>query len=411
MRNSVRLVPSRPILIYADLPFSDMKPADIEYLRLLQPLTNVIPILSKADRMDSEELEATKDQIVSQLRQANIKPFRFDTYDRRTETSATASVYAVSSATGSDYETMDASLLMSSDYIEPLFPTDLLNLVERVFSVDGSAWLRHTSARKYLTWKAKHTASSVPPTSLTPSSSPFRGIPRALVPSPHLDLAPIDMIRTGVLTANAVAATPTSYSLARLADHTQREERLAQVRLANWANELQRTIMSERARYETLARNERAVWLTERLNECIQDGMLVPRNSDTSTLSTNLTKSRAGSSGNSSHSNSNNTRNRRRRRDALRRSHSSVSLASSSSSGSWPQDPLGLLEVAAKLKRRGRTMLELLGSVGVIGGVVFWISKYHSQQHFQVWPLQLLHISSAYEWAVEEWMIFWGMNG
>ncbi len=82
------------------------------------------------------------------------------------------------------------------------------------------------------------------------------------------------MVLTPVLGATS------SYALASVTDHAQREERLAQVRLANWAAELQKSLANERAQYEALARSERAFWLTEKLNECVQDGMLVPVSRD-----------------------------------------------------------------------------------------------------------------------------------
>jgi hypothetical protein len=39
------------------------------------------------------------------------------------------------------------------------------------------------------------------------------------------------------------------------------------------------------------------------------------------------------------------------------------------------QDPLGLLEVAAEMRRKGIVALEVLGSLGVIGGVALWLSR------------------------------------
>ena len=68
---------------------------------------------------------------------------------------------------------------------------------------------------------------------------------------------------------------PDSFALARVVDHTQREERLAKVRLSRWANDLQKSLAAERERYERLAKGERAIWLTERLGECVADGQLV----------------------------------------------------------------------------------------------------------------------------------------
>lgn len=303
-----------------------IKPADIEYLRLLSPLTNIVPILARADSFSSEEVVMRKQRLLSDIQLANIRPFSF----------GDVSTYAVSSATGSDLETMDASLLMSPDYVQPLIPTDLALLVRDVFCQDGTSWLRHSAARKYLQWRHD---SQEPET---------RGLPHQLSHPPT---------ETAL---GLVSTSPSSYSLARIADHTQREERMAQIRLANWAAELQRSLERERAHYETLARNERAVWLTERLGECVQNGTLVPRTSPQK----------------------HKTKPTRRLRPSKTAPH---------------QDPLGLLEVVAKFKRRGRIALEFLGSVGVLGGLAFWAHRHH-------WH------GRVYEWVVEEWALFWGLD-
>jgi len=53
-----------------------------------------------------------------------------------------------------------------------------------------------------------------------------------------------------------------------------------------------------------------------------------------------------------------------------------------------------LLEVAADLRAKSWLALEVLGSLSVIGGLAFWMSKHY-------WHLQ------AYEWAISEWGKLW----
>jgi len=301
--------------------------------------------------MSEEELRLRKEQISSQLRESGIRPFDFSVSPGMAARAAgAASPYAISSAPGSDHETMDASLLMSSDYVQPLIPSELAVLVDQVFSEDGTSWLRHSAGRKFLQWRRSGTAASRPSSLYRPVSSP-------IVPG-------ITAAGTGRLSPGGRAAP--SMALARITDHTQREQQLAQIRLANWAAELQRSLANERARYEALARSERAVWLTEKLGECVQDGTLVP------------VPVRGRSSSSSG------TRGDMRR--AIGRGSSSKTLPH--------QDPLGLLEVAAKLRSRGWLALEVLGSLGVIGGLTFWVTKHFS--HHQV-----------FEWLVGEWGNFW----
>lgn len=300
--------------------------------------------------MTPDAVAHNKARIRSELMDVGIRSFSFGMFG----TGATSAVepnypYAVSSTLGSDHDIMDASLLMSPDYVQPLVPSELTALVEHVFCENGASWLRHAAAKKYIQWKN--------------SDSPSR--PKALYrPMSFPAAQSTSLVTTGPLTAPMGATSV--YSLARIADHTQREERLAQIRLANWASELQRSLANERARYESLARGERAIWLTEKLNECVQDGTLVAvgdRGRSTSRLREKIKRKLGGERGQGSPNMQN-------------------------------QDPLGLLEVAAKLKAKGWVALEILGGMGVLGGVAFWMSKHG-------WHAQVV------EWAVEHWSSVW----
>src|SRR5204863_3502730 len=124
-------------------------------------------------------------------------------------------------------------------YIQPLIPTELGILVDQVFNHDSISWLRHAAAKKCLQWRQSTYRSAV--THAIPSAP--RGnvnIPFSTGMSPHIVTPPIGATNT--------------YALARITDHTQREERLAQIRLSNWASDLQRSLQNERARFEALAR-------------------------------------------------------------------------------------------------------------------------------------------------------------
>lgn len=328
----------------------ELKPADIKYLQLLAPLTNIVPLLAQADNMNSEAVSQSKICIRSELMDAGVRPFSFN----MSAAGAMAYTepmypYAVSSTPGSDHDIMDASLLMSPDYVQPLVSSELITLVEQMFCENGASWLRHAAAKKYIQWKNSENASR-PKALYRPMS----------FPAAHST----SLVTAGPLTSPMGATSV--YSLARIADHTQREERLAQIRLANWASELQRSLANERARYESLARGERAIWLTEKLNECVQEGTLVAVGD----------RERSAS----------------RLRDKIRRNYTRE--RGQSTSTIQHQDPLGLLEVAAKLKAKGWVALEVLGSVGVLGGVAFWASK-------QGWHMQVIG------WAVEQWTAIW----
>ncbi|KAI0123851.1 hypothetical protein BJ170DRAFT_640718 [Xylariales sp. AK1849] len=318
-----------------------LSPADLEYLRRLAPLTNIVPLLAQADNLNNEEQTTCKQQITGQLRDAGIRPFVFTPFSGQAPAADLPTVpYAVSSATGSDHAVMDASLLMSPDYVQPLISTELAMLVEQVFSPNGSSWLRHSAAKKYLQWR----------NSSNPSRPKHLYRPLSLQgPGPTFALAR----DAGTLIA------PTSLALARM-NRQPDELSPSRFEMVDWAADLQKSLASERLRYESVARGERAVWLTERLNECVKDGTLVAVNSSKET-----------------------SPNRRRRGPRSKRTP-------------YHQDPLGLLQVATDLKAKGWIALELLGSLGILGGLAFWITR----QRWQPEPVQL----------ADEWARMWGLD-
>lgn len=126
----------------------------------LQLLCNIIPTLSRSDQIPSDELERHKSSIQEALRTAGIEPVMFSTEDD-------LQTYAVSSATQMDRDVIDASVLMSSGYVPPLHQTDLSSLIDRIFSPDGAAQLRHTAASKLIGRRAFICANSASNSALT----------------------------------------------------------------------------------------------------------------------------------------------------------------------------------------------------------------------------------------------------
>lgn len=274
-----------------------------------------------------------KEHILSELQAANIRPFLFGLNPEAVRDTAYPSApFAISTTPSKDNETMDASLLMSPDYVQPLIESELQALVSQMFDRDTISWLRHSAARKFVQWRASSTPLSKPQSLYQPLSS---------------------SCTSQVLTA-PVGAT-TSYALARITDHTQREERIAQVRLANWAADLQRSLQNERARFDSLARSERAVWLTERLGECVQDGTIVAVSQARKELpqfdATSGALVKQGTY----------TRRPGTERDRDRDMRGIIDA----------HDPLGLLKLQEEMKRRGWAVLKL----GILGGIAFWITR------------------------------------
>ncbi|KAG5965596.1 hypothetical protein E4U58_002772 [Claviceps cyperi] len=159
---------------------------DIECMKKLQQKTNIIPLLALADHVPIDQLGTTKQKISQQLKLADIDCFAFFQPSSGLEFPL---VYAVSSVTRLDYDTIDASILMASDYQPPLLRTDLDSLVTEIMSVDGSSWLRHSAASRATYWlrisgqKKSSPYSSLVYRPLHSKASPFS----TLLTSAHLD--------------------------------------------------------------------------------------------------------------------------------------------------------------------------------------------------------------------------------
>ncbi|KPM46209.1 hypothetical protein AK830_g303 [Neonectria ditissima] len=132
------------VLLYL-IPHRGLETEDVAYIKNAQAMTNVIPVLARVDELGIDEVEVARQRVIQGLLEENLHCFSFAGPEPFVETSH---VYAISTETQTDYDTIDASVLMNSEYIPPLVPTDLYRLVDRIFSLDGSAQLRHSAAVK-----------------------------------------------------------------------------------------------------------------------------------------------------------------------------------------------------------------------------------------------------------------------
>lgn len=318
--------------------YTGLKPVDIEFIRRLSPFTSILPIIAKADTLTSQQINNLKLSILNDLVAAGVRPFLFGkSYSdvaHSLSDSTPCAPFAISSALSSDAENMDASLLMSPDYVAPLVGSELDELVKYVFDPDNISWLKHASAKKYLQWMA---TPSTPLSSSTLAYQSRMGSLRSRGAS--LSSALLSPSNTSLIHVSTSLPAANSFALARVADHTQREERLAQVRLSRWAHDLQRSLKAERDRYERLARGERAIWLTERLGECIADGQLVP----VSMATMSLGKSPVSSLQDAGRMNS--------------------------------RDPLGILALNEIIRRKAMVLLRIAGYGGIVGFFGVWVLR------------------------------------
>ncbi|EEH11149.1 heat shock protein [Histoplasma capsulatum G186AR] len=358
----------------------DSMSADISCIQKLSKVANVIPLISKADLLSKSQIQSLKRSFHSQARDGGVQPFLFGDLAGSIgdEETIPALPFAVSSANSNEDDTMDASLLMSPDYMQPLAPSELNLLLGKLFDRDNIAWLRHLAAKKLIQACDLHVISPARqhlqgslisrPAGIT--SNPSQSTSALSSVSPSQVLVPYPGVDNG----------PPSYLMSRVADHTQREEHLAQIRLAKWASDLQQSLQNERERYESLARSERAVWLTERLGECVADGTLLPI---IQTPGFSHMQAPRGLKGHGSGS-----------RGSGGRETVTIPgpdgrpvkyrVADMSSSG----DPLGLIRWKDDMKRTGWVVIQIIGSMGVVGGLALWVAKawgLPSSQGFAEW--------------------------
>ncbi|KAJ9633339.1 hypothetical protein H2204_007056 [Knufia peltigerae] len=327
---------------------------DCDRIRQLSELCNVVPLVAKSDLLTSEEQELVKRSI--DLSTVTLPRLPTSLMSEPEAREMAVAPYTVTSINGPDLDTMDASLLMSPEYVQPLLPSELSLLVEQMFEPDTVAYLRHTSARKSVAWHAAH-----PRLTSMPSPS-LASVHNSTLISP----LPTSLSNSGVLIpvgSEVSLNTSNSWALAKVADHSQREERLAQVRLSKWASELQLSLQRERERYERLARGERAIWLVDRLGEEVREGQILSRDG--------------------SH--------------ALVHKRSKSGMIFDELPSYQMHDPLGLLRWQDSMRTHGWIALQIMGSFGVVGGIAFWAVK--------TWGLT----ASINDWA-QGWHMAWFGN-
>ncbi|RDA87499.1 hypothetical protein CP532_1644 [Ophiocordyceps camponoti-leonardi (nom. inval.)] len=122
---------------------------DIRIIRTLQEMTNVIPVLARADELTDEEAMLSKRRLLSHLARENLDLFSFAGPD------SAPSIYAVSCTAQSENTASDPDLHMSFEHVQQQVLTDLSDLIDRIFSIDGSSWLRHSAAVKSVSWRRR----------------------------------------------------------------------------------------------------------------------------------------------------------------------------------------------------------------------------------------------------------------
>lgn len=302
------------------------------FLRRLTEISNVIILLSKSDDRSPEETEVLRRSIKDQLSEANIQQFHFPQEKSR------QGPFTVCSTPSEDDDNMDASLLMSSEYVQPLIQSELGSVVRQILEKDTAACLRHIAATK-LVKAQSHLLHPPTPSSQQAVSNPLPASPHFRQSSPTL--SPLSHTLPGL----------SPFIQAKIGDHTQQEERMVQIRLAKWASDLQRSLQNERKRFERLALDERAAWLNERLNEIPKDDSLQDQKS-----TSNVDRRQRLGSGLIDH-------------QTLRNLN----------------DPLGILQCNDLITERGWLVMQVAGGFGLLGALAMWIVKSASMEYEWNW--------------------------
>lgn len=327
---------------------------DVDQIRRLSELSNVVPVIAKSDQMTTEQIAELKEAIPRDMCPIPQLPVNFGTAVGLPATALAP--YTISSTNGPDSDNMDASLLMSSEYVEPLVTSELSLLVDEIFTPENAAFLRHLAAKKLVMW---HNTRSEMQNSASPSiaASPA-SIPRS--PSPP------SLAMSGILvplTSELSFATSTNLSLAHIVDNNNdlpREERLAQVRLSKWTSDLQKTMQRDRLNLT----HSPPFWLA--LDKHKQPSIIAPSQSQFQSHPNTL----ARISSNEKH--------------ALNHSPAASIYQI--------HDPLGLMAWQDILRQQGWLTLQLIGTFGVMGGLAVWVAR--------TWRLE----DGIGEWVFGRWV-------
>ena len=336
------------------------------FVKELTSRANFVPLIARADEHEAQDLEKHRRAVQSSLNEINAEWYSMVDLSvgaeglpvlEKTTDNSHLEPFTVSSALTDDSENMDASLLMASDYLQPLAPSDLGHFLDRFLSPSNISRMRHSSARKFLLWRRTHLGNHISLPKQTLLQSPTFH-PTLSTSSPHLttDTGSLLSDPSKVLvpyhsnaraprspspssssafssTNNPPNLTPSTNALAHHSRNPSEPTSFRQLRLAKWAQDLQRSLANDRKRYHPAAAPEWPLephaFEAEAEAEAENEKALVSR--------------------------------RERERPGRGRLGGEIAVV----------DPLGVLSLAQGVRRQGWVALRVLGGVG-LGGAVVW---------------------------------------
>lgn len=350
--------------------------ADRKVSQLLQDLckwTNFIPLVTKADTVGAEALVERKLQLSRMFKELHAETCvaKWANSVEGEEQALSAhpcEPFAVSSALGDDPDMIDASVLMSSGYLQPLVPSELDYFVHQLLEPDNVARLRHLSAAKFRAWQYEvRTHTDLPKQTLLSPAPCSPGVTSngSIPDEPSKVLVPhgsSSYFRSTSPSASSASGNPLStsaYALGRTSDPSSTTEPFRQVRLAKWAQDLQRSLDNERRRYKEMYLHPPADWTSS------------PSDSEKQALTTHqslITTTPTSSRTRPHH-----------QRPAKGRLGGDLGIID-------PRDPLGVLAFSQATRRRGWLALQVAGGCGLVGTVAWWVLRnWMDVQEFWGW--------------------------
>lgn len=311
-----------------------------ELLSCLCKWTNFIPLIGRADSASSEDLNARRGQIHKLFELLQAIPYDLFDVDERDKLSTPP---AVSFALGDDSDEVDASVLMSSQYLRPLVCSQLGEVVKNLLEPNNVARMRHIAGVKFLLWRQENLGLAIGPHDQAALGSPMLGYDSRVTSSnslledpskvlvPHSTSSYYRSASPAISDISGQAANVTStsaYALAKYNEQAPPAEPFRQVRLAKWAQDLQRSLDKERRKYQQMYTNRPSGWPQ-------MDG----ENNDQALVATK--RGRLGGE---------------------------LGVID-------PRDPLGVLAFGQAVTKRGVILLQLVGGCGLLGAVAYWVVR------------------------------------
>ncbi|RMZ01102.1 hypothetical protein D0862_06484 [Hortaea werneckii] len=323
--------------------------------------TNVIPLIAHADTLSAEEAAAAKEKVAAYIRSMDVEPFFLSEAETLSESEETAGrevrePLLVSSARTDDTEEVDASILMDPQYVQPLVPSELGYLVEQLLEPNNIARMKHLAATKFLSWRHEHLNGSQQVQRYAVPHSPEFGHTLSSVPSSNSMLEDPSKVLVPYSNSSFYRSTSPSpsdnslpfagqdvqtsaYALAKHDDQTQGQQPFREIRLAKWAQDLQRSLNNERKRYTNMWNNAPAEW---------SSNISSPGSDNEKALTTTAYGSQ---------------------RPARGRLGGDIAIID-------PRDPLGILSLGQTLRRNSLFVLGVAGGTGLVGAVAWWIVRH-----------------------------------